>query len=47
MNLLSFFRRNPGRELALQGHRQYRQRVRGQVDRMRRDMGMKPVRWPR
>lgn len=34
-----------GRLLALEGHRQYKQRVRDKCDEMRRNMGLKPVDW--
>lgn len=38
--------RNPGRELALIGHRRQRDNVRARVDEMRANMGLEPVRWP-
>ena len=36
---------HPGRALAMEGHRQRKQRVRDNVDRMRKEMGMKPIKW--
>ena len=48
MNLLDLFKRpNPGRELALIGQRQQRERVRARVDELRKQMGLPPVCWPR
>ncbi len=48
MKLLNWFKpHNPGRELSLIGHDQYRRKVRARVDEMRADLGLEPVRWPR
>lgn len=38
---------NPGRQLSLKGHRDYRQRVRSRVDEMRKELGLEPVKWGR
>ena len=48
MNLLDLFKRpNPGRELALIGQRQQRERVRARVDELREQMGLPAVKWPK
>jgi len=48
MKLLDLFRRkrNPGRELAMLGHLQGREKIRARADLMREAMGLPPVAWP-
>ena len=42
-----FQRPNPGRELALQGHQQYRDRVHARCNEMLVAMGKDPIDWSR
>lgn len=48
MNLFRFFTPSTAaRHLGRSGYLKHKQQVRDQVDRMRKDMGLKPVKWGR
>lgn len=44
---LTFFKPHPGKALSSHYHRTRKQLIRDTVDRMRADMGMEPIKWPR